>query len=147
MNETIPVLFDTDIGSDIDDAVALAYLLKQPQCELAGITTVTGNTAERAAMAEIVCRAGSREDIPIHAGLTGPLLHGPGQPHVPQFDAVKHLPHRTDYANTAVDFLRETIRARPGEITLLAVGPMTNIAVLFAADPEIPSLLKRIVLM
>lgn len=142
-----PVLFDTDIGSDIDDAVALAYLLKQPQCELVGITTVSGNTVQRAALAEIVCRAGGREDIPIHAGLTGPLLHGPGQPDVPQYEAVKDQPHRTDYGNTAVEYLRETIRARPGELTLLAVGPMTNIAVLFALDPEIPSLLKNIVLM
>jgi inosine-uridine nucleoside N-ribohydrolase len=147
MSETIPVLFDTDIGSDIDDAVALAYLLKQERCELVGITTVTGDTVQRAAMAEIVCRAGGREDMPIHAGLTGPFLHGPGQPAVPQFDAIKHLPHRTDYAIDAVDYLRETIRSRPGEITLLAVGPMTNIAALFVSDPEIPSLLKRIVLM
>jgi purine nucleosidase len=142
-----PILFDTDIGSDIDDAVALAYLLKQKECEIVGITTCTGDTVQRAALAEIVCRAGGREDIPIHAGLTGPLLNGPGQPNVPQYEAVKNRPHRTDYQNTAVDFLRETIRARPGEITLLAVGPMTNIGVLFALDPEIPLLLKRIVLM
>jgi len=145
--DKIPVLFDTDIGSDIDDAVALAYLLKQPQCDLLGVTTVTGDTAKRAAMVEIACRAGGRTDIPIHAGLTGPLLHGPGQPNVPQFDAVAAKPHRTDYPNTAVDFLRKTIRSRPGEITLLAVGPMTNIATLFSLDPEIPSLLNRIVLM
>jgi purine nucleosidase len=142
-----PVLFDTDIGSDIDDAVALAYLLKQSQCDIVGITTVSGDTVKRAAMAEITCRAGGRTDIPIHAGLTGPLLHGPGQPNVPQFDAVANQPHRTDYPNTAVDFLRQTIRSRPNEITLLAVGPMTNIATLFALDPEIPALLKRIVLM
>jgi inosine-uridine nucleoside N-ribohydrolase len=150
MSDTIPVLFDTDIGSDIDDAVALAYLLRQPRCELLGITTVTGDTAKRAALAEIVCRAGGREDVPIHAGLSGPLLHGPGQPQVPQYDAVKDLAHRADYPNDspdAVDFLRRTIRARPGEITLLAVGPMTNLGTLFAVDPEIPSLLRRIVLM
>lgn len=146
-NDTIPVLFDTDIGSDIDDAVALGYLLRQSRCELVGITTVTGDTAKRAALAEIVCRAGGREDIPIHAGLTGPLLHGPGQPEVPQYEAVKDLPHRTEYANTAIDFLRHTIRQRPGEISLLAVGPMTNIGALFAADPEIPRLLKQVVLM
>ena len=145
--ETIPVLFDTDIGSDIDDAVALAYLLKQPQCELLGITTVSGDTAKRAALAEIVCRAGGREDIPIHAGLTGPLLHGPGQPNVPQYEAVAELPHRKDYSNTAIDFMRRTIRERPGKITLLAVGPMTNIAALCVVDPEAVSLLKNIVLM
>ena len=45
----IPVLFDTDIGSDIDDAVALAYLLAQPRCELLGVTTVTGEPTIRAA--------------------------------------------------------------------------------------------------
>jgi purine nucleosidase len=141
------VLFDTDIGSDIDDALALSYLLKQADCRLLGITTVSGDTNRRAALAEIVCRAAGREDIPIHAGLAGPLLTGPGQPNVPQFDAVATLRHRTDYANTAVNFLRDTIRAHPGEITLLGVGPMTNLAVLFALDPEIPSLLKRVVLM
>ncbi|MGV3722366.1 MAG: nucleoside hydrolase, partial [Actinomycetota bacterium] len=42
MTDRIPVLFDTDIGSDIDDAVALAYLLRQPRCELVGVTTVSG---------------------------------------------------------------------------------------------------------
>jgi inosine-uridine nucleoside N-ribohydrolase len=151
LDAPVPVLFDTDIGSDIDDAVALAYLLKQPRCELLGITTVTGNTQERAALAEIVCRAENRTDIPIYAGLSKPLLHGPGQPEVPQYEAVKHLPHQlTDgkpYSNEAVLFLRDMIRSRPGEITLLAVGPMTNIAALFALDPEIPSLLKSLVLM
>ena len=147
MTVTTPVLLDTDIGSDIDDAVALAYLLRQPRCELVGITTVSGDTAKRAALVEIVCRAGGRTDIPIHAGVGLPFLNGPGQPNVPQFAAVATLPHRTDYVNSAVDFLRTTIRSRPGEITLLAVGPMTNVAALFASDPEIPSLLKRIVLM
>jgi len=147
--DRIPILFDTDIGSDIDDAVALAYLLRQKRGELLGITTVTGDTKQRAALAEVVCRADGREDVPIYAGLTGPLLFGPGQPNVPQYEAVKDQPHRTDYGPPAeaIDFLRRTIRARPGEITLLAVGPLTNISALFAADPEIPTLLKRVVLM
>lgn len=146
--DTVPVLFDTDIGSDIDDAVALAYLLRQPRCELLGITTVTGDTAKRAALAEIVCRAGGRPDVAIHAGARDALLHGPGQPNVPQYDAIADRPHRTDWpAHAALDFLRATIRARPGEITLVAVGPLTNIAALFVADPEIPALLRRVVLM
>ncbi len=46
----------------------------------------------------------------------------------------------------AVDFLRDTIRARPAEIMLLAIGPLTNLGVLFALDPEMPSLLKQLVL-
>ena len=81
--DRIPVLLDTDIGSDIDDAVALAYLLRQPRCELVGITTVSGDVQKRAALAEVTCRAGGREDIPIHCGRRDVLLNGPGQPNVP----------------------------------------------------------------
>lgn len=145
---SIPVILDTDIGSDIDDAVCLAYLLRQPQCELLGVTTATGNVVQRAALAAEVCRAAGRDDVPIHAGAPGPLLFGPGQPHVPQYEAIAARPHRSDFApNTAIEFLRRTIRERPGEVTLLAIGPLTNIGLLFAADPEIPSLLKQLVLM
>ena len=148
MSDRIPILLDTDIGSDIDDAVALSYLLKQPQCELLGITTVTGDVAKRCACADVICRSAKREDAPIHAGASKVLLTGPGQPNVPHYDAIAHLPHRKDWQpNTAVDSLRATIRSRPHEITLLTIGPFTNIALLFAIDPEIPRLLKRVVSM
>src|SRR5204862_1648209 len=96
MAPRIPILLDTDIGSDIDDAVALSYLLRQPRCELVGITTVTGDVAQRAACAEVLCRAVDREDIPIHCGASKPLLYGPGQPNVPQHAAIQRLPHRMD---------------------------------------------------
>lgn len=147
--QTTPVLFDTDIGSDIDDAVALAYLLKQPRCELLGITTVTGEPDRRASLASAVCRAAGRNDIPIHVGTEAPWLIPQRQPHATQAEALTdEWPHATyTKENTAIDFLRETIRARPGEITLLTVGPLTNIALLFALDPEIPSLLKQLVMM
>jgi purine nucleosidase len=142
------VLFDTDIGSDIDDAVALAYLLAQPRCDLLGVTTVTGDTRRRAALVAALCDAAGRSDVPIHCGATGPLLHGPGQPHTPQYDAIADKPHRERFPDShAVEFLRQTIRSRPGQITLIAVGPMTNIALLFASDPEIPGMLKQLVLM
>lgn len=146
---TIPVLFDTDIGNDIDDAVALAYLLNEPRCELLGVTTVTGDTGKRAALADAVCRAAGRTDVPIYAGLTGPLLHGRGQSEVAQYAVLEGTDHRTDFGkpSDAVLFLRDTIRSRPHEITMLAVGSMTNLAALFALDPEIPALVKRIVLM
>ncbi len=148
MSDKISVLLDTDIGSDIDDAVALSYLLRQPRCELLGITTVSGDTRQRAACAEILCAEAGRLDIPIHCGAEQVLLLGPGQPEVPQYHAIKHRPHHLDRPlHTAVDFLRKTIRQRPGEITLLTIGPLTNIALLFAMDPEIPSLLKNHVAM
>jgi len=149
--DSIPILLDTDIGSDIDDAVCLSYLLRQPRCELLGITTVSGMARERAALADAVCRAAGRTDIPIFAGTevgvaTGAIV----QPSCAQAAVLASLPHRKpeDFEpNAAVEFLRRTIRGRPGEITLLAIGPMTNLALLFAVDPEIPGLLKQLVLM
>lgn len=148
MPDRIPVILDTDIGSDIDDAVCLAYLLKQSRCDLLGVTTVTGDTSQRAALAQVVCDAAGRNDVPVHAGASGPIYTGPGQPHVPQHDAIKNRGHqRTWEPNTALEFIRSTIRSRPGEVTLLAIGPLTNLGLLFAADPEIPSLLKELVLM
>ena len=57
----VKVLFDTDIGSDIDDAVALAYLLAQPHCELMGITTVSGQPIERAKLASAICTAAAQD--------------------------------------------------------------------------------------
>ena len=149
MNPVLPLLLDTDIGSDIDDALALAYLLRQPRCELVGITTVSGEPERRASLADAVCRAGERADVPIHAGTSAPLLVRQNQPEAPQASALAsgQWPHREFLPNTALDFLRETIHVRPHEITLLAIGPLTNIALLFALDPAIPSLLKELVLM
>ena len=148
-NEKIPILLDTDIGSDIDDAVALAYLLRQPRCELLGITTVSGEPEKRAMLADAICRAGGREEVPIHVGCENPLLIAQRQPHSPQAEALTEAwAHRTfAKTNTAIEFLRETIRSRPGEITLLTIGPLTNAALLFAIDPEIPSLLKEMMIM
>lgn len=147
----VPVLLDTDIGSDIDDALALAYLLRQPRCELLGVTTVTGEAHRRAALADALCHAAGRPDIPIHAGAEKPLLVPVRQEragHAKALDGAQ-CSHR-EFApgrNTAVGFLRDTIRARPGEVTLLTIGPLTNIALLFALAPEIPGLLKELVVM
>jgi purine nucleosidase len=146
--EAIPLLLDTDIGSDIDDAIALGYLLRQPRCELLGVTTVTGDVQKRAALAEITVRAAGREDVPIHCGRREVLSFGCGQPNVPQYESVKHLPHRLDRPeNTAIPFLRDTIRRRPGEVVLLSIGPFSNLALLFELDPEIPFLLRGLVSM
>ncbi len=146
--DRVPLLLDTDIGSDIDDAVCLAYLLKQPRCELLGITTVTGEPDKRAMLCEMLCSAAGRTDIPIHSGAADPILRKSLQPNARQAEVLKSRPHLGHYEpNTAVDFLRGTIKSRPGEITLLAIGPMTNVGLLFALDPEIPCLLKRLVMM
>lgn len=146
--ERAALLIDTDIGSNIDDSLALAYLLRHPACDLLGVATVSGDVAKRAACAEIICREAGREDIPIHCGAPGPLLYGTGQSAVPLYPAVAHRPHRTDRApGAAIEFMRSLIRARPNEITLVTIGPLTNVALLFALDTELPSLLKAVVSM
>lgn len=141
------VLLDTDIGSDIDDAVCLAYLLAQPECELLGITTVSGEPEKRAALASALCRVAGK-DLPVYPGSALTLLNGQRQPACPQAEALARWPHQAEFpCGEAVAFLSRTIRAHPSEITLLAIGPLTNIALLFRTDPEIPALLKSLVLM
>src|SRR5579871_3098050 len=130
MPARIPILLDTDIGSDIDDAVALAYLLKQTRCELVGITTVTGDPEARAMLASAICRSAGRPDIPIHVGAEQPLFVAPRQKSVQQAEVMfgeAAWPHRIyTKENTALKFLRDTIRSQPGELTLLTIGPLTN---------------------
>jgi len=141
------ILLDTDIGSDIDDAVCLAYLLANPKCELLGITTVTGEAVKRAQLASVLCKVAGK-DVPIFPGAEQPFLIPQRQPECPQAIALKKWPHDKKFPQgQAIQFLRETIRRHPGEVVLLAIGPLTNIALLFTIDPEIPSLLKGLVMM
>ena len=99
-------------------------------------------------MASAMCRIAGRDDIPIFPGASEPFLISQRQPLAPQASALDHWSHQEDFPKgEAIDFLRHTIRAHPGEITLLTIGPLTNIGLLFKTDPEIPTLLKSIVLM
>ena len=87
-------------------------------------------------------------DIPIFPGAPAPLLGRQHQPYAPQAEALPKWKHRTEFPQArALGFMRDVIRKNPGEVVLLAIGPLTNVALLFAMDPEIPSLLKGLVLM
>ena len=144
---TVKVLLDTDIGSDIDDAVCLAYLLAQPECELLGITTVSGEPVERAKIASALCKVAGKH-VPIYPGSEAPMSGEQRQPRAQQAARLSNWEHDTEFpADEAVAFMRQTIRDNPGEVVLLAIGPMTNVARLFQDDPEIPGLLKSLVLM
>ena len=142
------LLVDTDIGTDIDDAACLAYLLNQPNCDLVGITTVTGEAVKRAKLADALCRVLGAEEVPIHAGTESPLLVPQTQTSAPQGEVLDNWDHKPVLEpNTAVDFMRRAIRKYPGEITLLTIGPLTNVGLLFALDPQVPQLLDRLVMM
>src|SRR5215212_6771713 len=143
----VKVLLDTDIGTDVDDAVALAYLLSHPNCELLGITTVTGEAEKRASLASVVCKAAGKE-IPIYPGADHPMQGEQRQPIAQQAAALPRWPHETSFPlNQAVDFLANTIRAHPGEVTLLTIGPLTNIGMLFSTYPDVSELLAGFVMM
>lgn len=142
------ILLDSDIGSDIDDAVCLAYLLANPACDLLGVTTVSGEAQKRAQMVSAMCRVAGKE-VPTFPGRETPLLPGiKWQPQAPQAAKLARWPHQTELPKgQAVEFMRQTIHAHPGEVVLLAIGPLTNVAALFAADAEVAGLLKGLVLM
>ncbi len=141
------VLLDTDIGTDVDDAVALAYLLSHPECELLGITTVTGEAEKRASLASVLCKAAGRE-IPIYPGADRPMRGEQRQSIAQQAAVLPRWPHEKNFPkNQAVDFLADTIRAHPGEVTLLTVGPLTNAGLLFSTYPDCAELLAGLILM
>jgi len=145
--DRIPVLFDTDIGTDIDDALTVVYLLGQKRCELLGVTTCYGDTIARARLVSAIMTAAKRE-VPVHPGspelVGGKSVSGK----VPQAEVLARWPHREEFdPDSAVEFMYQTIKARPGEVTLLATGPLTNVARLFQRHPETPKLLKAVTLM
>jgi purine nucleosidase len=143
----VKVILDTDIGTDIDDAICLTYLLHKPDCNLLGITTVTGEPEKRAMIASSLCRHAGKE-IPIYPGIADPLRIEQRQKFAQQAKSLNKWKHETVFPkNEAIGFLKKTIRDNPGEVILLTVGPLTNIGVLFNEDPELPSLLKAHYLM
>ena len=104
------VLLDFDIGTEIDDAIALAYLLANPECELVGITTSCGESIKRAEMASVLCRAAGKK-VPIHAGCERPLLIPQMETTAPQAAILPHYEHDTGFApNTAIPFMQKVIR-------------------------------------
>jgi len=141
------VILDTDIGSDIDDAICLSYLLSNPSCELLGVTTVTGESDKRSMMADyLIEKAGKK--IPVFPGCEIPLIGEQKQKYSPQFEYLEKISYRKTYDKFEyLNFIRKTIRENPGEINLITIGPLTNIGILFSFDPEIPSLLKGLYIM
>ncbi len=142
------VLLDTDIGYDIDDALCLSYLLSNDECDLLGITTVTGKPYERAKIASVLCTQAGK-DIPICVGNEKPLcMASSPQQLAGQSEKIGKWKYSEDFADiSAVEFLHQKINANPNEITLLCIGPLTNIALLFAQYPDDAELLDEVVIM
>lgn len=149
------VIFDTDPG--IDDAMALLFLHRHPQIDLIGITTVFGN-------APIGFTTRNAQFLAQEWGISAPVAKGAGvtfdparpEGHWPTFihgenglgdiDIPETVDHPLD-PRSAHQFIIDTVRAQPGEVTLVAVGRMTNLALALKADPDFAALVKEVIVM
>ncbi len=148
----VPVLLDCDPG--IDDALAIVFGCGHPGLDLVGLTTVSGNvnldTVTGNALS--VLELAGRPEVPVVPGSARPLLrpaldardvHGEGGLGAAQLPAAQSFPAR----GHAVDYLIDTIGAAPGEITLIATGPLTNIALAVRREPRLPGWVRDFVIM
>ncbi|WP_378948709.1 nucleoside hydrolase [Paracoccus sp. R86501] len=147
------VIFDTDPG--VDDALALYYLIRHPQIQLLGVTTVFGNAsvADTTRNARFLLRSWD-VSVPVHAGAAEALT-----PDMPSEDFPVHIhganglgniaipDTAVDEADTAAQFVIDQIRANPGQIRILAVGRMTNLARALQMAPDIADLVGDVVIM
>ena len=148
------VIFDTDPG--IDDAMALLYLTKLPEIELLGITTVVGN-------ADIATTTRNALFLRERFGIAAPVIQGAGETLDGKAKPEPVLVHGHNglgdieipavidetglRPGTAAQFIIDTLRAHPGEVTIIAVGRMTNLALALRQDPAIAGLAKQVVIM
>jgi purine nucleosidase len=139
------VVLDTDIGTDIDDGWALGYALKSPSFQLLGVTVTDADTPQRGRLACKLLHRLGRTDVPVAVGRQTPAI--PADRIDYQFTWAEDFQAYKPVSTPAVEFLAETIRRNPGQVTLIAVGPLQNIGDLVRLHPDIIPLVKRVVLM
>jgi len=143
-----PIILDTDIGDDIDDALALALALQSPELDVRAVTTVIDDTETRTRLAWKELRLYGRHDIPVATGASEPLLDPVRAARAPQFSVLTEADTVPAAARRrATDLIIETLLASPQQITLVPIGPLTNIALALKEQPRIKPKISRIVLM
>lgn len=148
-----PIVMDTDIGSDIDDALALLLLLHLQDTPLLGVTTVYGNVLLRAKIAQRILLAAGR-DVPVVVG-TGTPMDSPfpiwhtGEEGVGLLSDREMRPATDGFhlCDNAPRFLVEQIMRSPGQVTLLAIGALTNVALALEMEPRLRTAIRRVVFM
>lgn len=147
----LPVILDGDPG--LDDAVAWLLALASPELDILGVTAVHGNVELPLTLRNTgVTLALAESDVPYYAGADRPLVRGPitapgvhGDSGLPATGLPE--PRNGPQAEHAALFIIRTVRARPGEVTLVATGPLTNVALAFRLAPDLPGLLREVVWM
>ena len=134
------VWVDTDIGDDLDDAFALGLILRSPELHVLGISTAFGDTETRARLVDRFLAATSESAIPVTAGVHTETNNGMTQRvYAERFPARQHP--------DGVAALLGEIKRHPGEITLIAIGPLFNIGAAIDRDPRTFRQLRRVVMM
>jgi purine nucleosidase len=140
------VILDTDIGTDVDDALALAALLGSKEVDLIGITTVYGDVRLRSAIAMHLCSLVNKE-IPTFAGegktISGREVWVSGS----EGKNYENLASFTPQITSAVDFLVNAVVSQPKSIDVIAIGPLTNIARAIQTDLDFVKKVKRVWIM
>jgi purine nucleosidase len=137
----VPVLLDTDIGTDIDDAFALALILRSPDLDLLAVTTVSGDTAARARLAAKMLWVDGRRSVPVAAGVPGHPMPIAQTRWADGFTSPELL------SESAVDLMKTEIDRGRGRVVIVAIGPLTNVAALLTHYPGEKHKIRRIVLM
>ena len=143
MGLTHTIILDTDIGSDVDDALALATLLGSKSVNVQGITTVYGDTKLRARIAHHLCHIANRS-IPVFAGVETPLSGRQVWSTGSEGNSFSNLNQYQLEDKAAVDFLIETVNQNPGEIEVIAIGPLSNIASAIVKAPNFAENIKHL---
>ena len=146
------IIIDTDPG--IDDAMAIFLALRSPELKVEAITAVCGNVPLDLTLPNALrlVEIAGRTDVPVAAGASHPLLRRlvtSGHVHGVNGLAGVEFPEPKIKAvhETAPEIIRRIVRENPGEITIVAVGPLTNVAMALRADPELASMIPAIAIM
>jgi purine nucleosidase len=147
---THKIILDTDIGTDVDDILALTLALNSPELELLAVTTAYGDTRLRAKLTHQVLSMAGAAQIPVAAGATTSLtgerpVWWPG--HEGRNSNAHKVPDTVIGDQSAVECLLETVRAHPGEVTIVALAPLVNLAQAIERDPQIMRRVRKIVMM
>jgi purine nucleosidase len=142
--ERAKVILDTDIGTDIDDAWALGFVVSYDGFEPLGVTITDGDTAARGRLASKLVYVSGHGNLPVAMGRATPV---PRERIDRQFEWAEDFTSKRPIELPAADFIVETVRKYPGQVTLIAVGPLQNVADALRREPQLPKLLRRLVLM
>ena len=140
------VILDTDIGTDVDDALALAVLLGSKEVDLIGITAVYGDVHLRSAIAMHLCSLVNRT-IPTYLGQSKPISGREVWVSGSEGKNIKNLDSFTPQTTSAVDFLIDAVNTQPRSIDVIAIGPLTNIARAIQASDDFEKNVKRVWIM